>query len=159
MNRPAPKKALLPLEPYGRGLVLSRAADHYLQRAFDAEEAVLCFGRHWSFVLNGPILVQERTPRAASAAQFTQKNATQDNPNSVRFVRFHVEMFHEQLAVVDGHLLVVSLRDGIRRSLCATFEHLGFLAEYRKVRHRYLLVEAAEGSHVVRDSFQVGLMI
>jgi hypothetical protein len=60
-------------------------------------------------------------------------------------VRFHVEMFHEQPAVVSGHLLVVSLRDGIRRSLCATFEHLGFLAEYRrKLRHRYLLVAAAE---------------
>src|SRR6516164_703724 len=34
-------EALRPLEPYGRGLVLSLAADHYLHRAFDAEEAVL----------------------------------------------------------------------------------------------------------------------
>jgi len=79
------------------------------------------------------------------------------NLNSVRFMRFHVEMFHEQPAIVSGHLLVVSLRDGIRRSLCATFEHLGFLAEDRKIGHRYLLVVAAEGSHDVRDLFQVGL--
>jgi hypothetical protein len=82
-----------------------------------------------------------------------QKNATRNNPNSVRFVRFHFEMFHQQPAIVGGHLLVVSLRDSIRRSLCATFEHVGFLAEYRKVRHHYLLVVAAEGSHDVRDSF------
>jgi hypothetical protein len=33
------------------------------------------------------VLVQERTPRAASAAHVHAKNATQDNPNSVRFVR------------------------------------------------------------------------
>jgi hypothetical protein len=39
----------------------------------------------------------------------------------------------------------VSLRDRIRRSLCATFEHLGFLAKDRQVRHRYLLVVAAGG--------------
>jgi hypothetical protein len=90
-------------------------------------------------------------------ARSRKKNARRDNLNSVRFVRFHFEMFHEQPAVVGGHLSVVSLRDGIRRSLRATFEHIGFLAEDRKVRHRYLLVEAAEGSHDVRDSFQVGL--
>ena len=35
-------EALLPLEPYGLGLGLSLlAADDYLHRAFDAEEAVL----------------------------------------------------------------------------------------------------------------------
>jgi hypothetical protein len=95
--------------------------------------------------------------RAVSAAHVHAKKAQRDDLNSVRFVRFHFEMFHEQPAVVGGHLLVVSLRDGIRRSLCATFEHVGFLAEYRKVRHRYLLVVAAEGSHDVRDLFQVGL--
>ena len=42
-------EALLPLEPYGRGKDLSLAADHYLHRAFDAEEAVLlCFCSNWS---------------------------------------------------------------------------------------------------------------
>jgi hypothetical protein len=104
----------------------------------------------------GPILVQERTMRdrvRRARSPSRKKNATRNNPNSVRFVRFHFEMFHQQPAIVGGHLLVVSLRDGIRRSLCATFEHVGFLAEYRKVRHHYLLVVAAEGSHDVRDSF------
>jgi len=46
-------EALLLLEPYRRGLDLSLAADDYLQRAFDAEEAVLCFCRHWSSRANG----------------------------------------------------------------------------------------------------------
>ena len=46
-------EALLPLEPYGRGKELSLAADHYLHRACDAEEAVLCFSRHWSSHANG----------------------------------------------------------------------------------------------------------
>src|SRR6516165_10509594 len=58
-------EALLPLEPYGRGKDLSLAADHYLHRAFDAEEAVHCFRRHWSSHATGtrPVLVQERTMR------------------------------------------------------------------------------------------------
>ena len=153
-------EALLPLEPYGRGLDLSLAADHYLHRAFDAEKAVLCFWRHWSSHANGT-----RPDFGAGAHDagpcpprtFTVPQKRRGNLNSVRFMRFHVEMFHEQPAIVSGHLLVVSLRDGIRRSLCATFEHLGFLAEDRKFGHRYLLVVAAEGSHDVRDLFQVGL--
>ena len=95
--------------------------------------------------------------RVRRALHRPAKKAPRDNLNSVCFARFHFEMFHEQPAVVGGHLLVVSLRDGIRRSLCATFEHLGFLAEDRKIGHRYLLVVAAEGSHDVRDLFQVGL--
>ena len=39
-------EALLLLEPYSRGLYLSFAADHYLYRAFGAEEAVVCLCRH-----------------------------------------------------------------------------------------------------------------
>jgi hypothetical protein len=108
---------------------------------------------------HGPILVQERTMRTVSAAHAhrPQKKATRNNLNSVRFVRFHFEMFREQPAVVGGHLLAVSLRDGIRRFLCVTFEHFGFLAEDRKLGHRYLLVVAAEDSYDVSDLFQVGL--
>ena len=41
-------EALFLLEPYGRGLDLSLAADHHLHRASDAEEAVLCFCTHRS---------------------------------------------------------------------------------------------------------------
>jgi hypothetical protein len=92
----------------------------------------------------GPIFVQERTTGGMSAAHVHRSD-------SVRFVRFPVEMFHQQPAIVCSHLVVVSLRDGIRCSLCATFEHLGFLAEDRKVRHHYLLLVAAEGSHDVRN--------
>ena len=46
-------EALFLLEPYGRGLDLSLAADHHLHRASDAEEAVLSFCRHWSSRANG----------------------------------------------------------------------------------------------------------
>ena len=34
-------------------ITLSLATDHYLHRAFDAEEAVLCFCRHWSSRADG----------------------------------------------------------------------------------------------------------
>jgi hypothetical protein len=110
--------------------------------------------RHAARNRSGPISARSN---GFTNVLFGKKIATRENLNSVRFVLFHLEMFHEQPAVVGGHLLVVSLRDGIRRSLCATFEHLGFLAEDRKLGHRYLLVVAAEGSYDVSDLFQVGL--
>jgi hypothetical protein len=50
-------EALLPLEPNSRGLDLSLTADHYLHRAFDAEEAILCFCMHWSSRANGTRLI------------------------------------------------------------------------------------------------------
>ena len=50
-------EALLPLEPNGRGLDLSLTADHYLHRAFDAEEAILCFCMHWSSRADGTRLI------------------------------------------------------------------------------------------------------
>jgi hypothetical protein len=52
-------EALLPLEPYGRGKDLSLTADHYLHRAFDAEEEaiLLCFCRPWSSRANGTRLI------------------------------------------------------------------------------------------------------
>src|SRR6516164_7637996 len=84
-------EALLPLEPYGSGKDLSLAADHYLHRAFDAEEAVLlCFCRHWS-----------SPARRSNISAFSRSTESSD---------------------------IVTL-----------------------------LVVAAEGSHDVRDRFQVGL--
>jgi hypothetical protein len=64
-------EALLPLEPYGRGLDLSLTADHYLHHAFDAEEAILCFCMHWSSRADGTANDAEPLRRAPSPSRKT----------------------------------------------------------------------------------------